>query len=77
MAPDDRIPYGCRTCRDIGLLLDGQREVPCPCCKGWTRQVREDAKEEDALWLCQIEDLYYDPQTDPDLLDEIALWEAR
>ena len=40
--PEDRVIFGCRTCRDAGRVYIGPREGPCPECSSWPPEKRED-----------------------------------
>jgi len=40
LEPDERVSYGCRTCRDIGKVADGRTEKACPGCIGWDEDRR-------------------------------------
>ena len=40
LEPDERMSYGCRTCRDVGRVAVGLAEKPCPDCSGWDEDRR-------------------------------------
>lgn len=47
LEPEERVAYGCRVCRDVGLVADGLSEEKCPACSAWDEERRDQAYSAD------------------------------
>lgn len=67
LEPEERTPYGCRTCRDIGKVADGRAEKACPDCTGWGEDRREMSLKADLARMGERPSLRMDELTAEEL----------